>query len=178
MRLKELLALCVTIAAGLIILGCVLLVLAGCGNAMQAPPPDQTVGSVGQLVQAPTAAPQRPTNVPAGYVSPYEGDRANSVTVQAGDVLTIHQPDYPQSYTLRIESVSTTGIIVATDDPNVEIRDNGSAMVRLFDKRYPNMLGYDVPIGFARFTPLEHTPVVQTYSMQPGGTVAKEGDDL
>jgi hypothetical protein len=37
--------------------------------------------------------------------------------------------------------------------------------------------GYELPIGWARFTPREKTPVVQTYSMQPGGTIVRDQDD-
>lgn len=129
---------------------------------------------------APVPAQVTPTlsalaSVPAPAVA-YHGDDARSVTVQAGDVVTIHNPDFSRGYTFTIVQISANGITVTTNEPNVTIRNNGGAMPSFIHATESYATGYELPIDWARFTPLEHTAVVQTYSMQPGGTVVREGD--
>jgi hypothetical protein len=74
-------------------------------------------------------------------------------------------------------AISATGITVATNEPNITIRDNGSKMPYFIHTTESYKTGYELPIGWARFTPLEKTPVVQTYSMQPGGLIVRNQDD-
>lgn len=131
---------------------------------------------------APASAPEQPTATPSALASvpapavAYHGDTANSITVQAGDAVTIHNPDFSRAYTFTIVQIGANGITVATDEPGVEIRDNGGAMPFFIHDPESHATGYELPIGWARFTPLEHTAVVQTYSMQPGGSVTRQGD--
>ena len=53
------------------------------------------------------------------------------------------------------------------------IRDNGGEMPYFLHNTESMAQGFELPICWARFTPLEKTPVVQTYSMQPGATVVR-----
>ena len=136
----------------------------------------------------PTAAPADHTGATAGDGSvvasqpaqantqgahAYEGDRQNSITVQAGDIVTCTNPDFSQPYTFKIMSIEPGHITVVADDPNITIRDNGGEMPYFLHNTESMAQGFELPICWARFTPLEKTPVVQTYSMQPGATVVR-----
>lgn len=166
-----------------------LLALAACGAPVSVPPPAQndvsqavvpakpTPDHTGATTNAGTVVPSQPNEAGTVGAHSYEGDSANSITVQAGDVFTIRNPDFSRGYAFRIVSIEPGSITVATDEPGVTIKDNGTEMPYFIDDAHSMDTGYELPIGWARFTPREKTPVVQTYSMQPGGTVAREGDE-
>ncbi len=141
------------------------------------------------------AAPAAPAQEAASVTGArgYTGDSENSATVKAGDVVTINNPDFSRGYTFTIVSIDTksdyaitnpklngqpesgvweTGhITVSTNEPDVIIRGNGSKEPYFIHVTESYATGYELPIGWARFTPLEKTPVVQQYSMQSGGSV-------
>jgi hypothetical protein len=134
--------------------------------------PRQPTAFVANLIPAaPTA---RTTNQDAHS---YEGDAANSVTIVPGDVFTIHNPDFSRGYTFRIIAIGDSGITVATDEPNVTITHNGGAMPYFIHTIESYASGYELPIGWVRFTPREHRPVAQTYSAQGSGTIERSQDD-
>lgn len=122
------------------------------------------------------AAPTMPaTNAQQPHA--YEGDMANSITIQAGDVFTIHNPDFDTDYRFKVGSVTADTITITCDDPSVQITDVG------FDDGKGLLLAFSLdgtftrPIGWARFTPAEHIPVVQFYSIAAGGWIQRTGDE-
>jgi len=157
-----------------------LVLLAACAapTALQTGRPATPAPRLPRLTVARQAA--KPTPAPLANIQgahSYEGDTDNSITVGVGDVFTIHNPDFSRGYTFRIVAISAMGITVATDEPNITIRDNGGKMPYFIHTTESYKTGYELPIGWARFTPLEKTPVVQTYSMQPGGFIVRNQDD-
>lgn len=115
-----------------------------------------------------------PINAPPVVVTPTASGSANSLPVQVGDTVIITNPDYQRDYVFRIVAISGEGITVETTESGVEIRNNGTALVSFYDPAHSRDTGYELPIGWARFTPDDHTPVVQAYSMKPG--VLVQGD--
>lgn len=176
----------------IIISACVALLLTACAPEQPSAPPAAFAAAQPAATMTPAAQPspqpqsttdQRTvaelaaTPLAQSGAHPYEGDRQNSITVKAGDVVTVRNPDFSRGFTFKIVSIEPGHITVATDEPNVTIRDNGGAFPYFLHATESMATGYELPIGWARFTPLEKTPVVQTYSMQPGGTVVRRQDD-
>lgn len=156
-----------------------LALLAGCGTpvAMQAGQsftaphqPTAIIRALTPTIPAPTARAQN-----QGAHS-YEGDASNSITIAQGDVFTIHNPDFSRGYTFRIVAINDSGITVATDEPNVTITHNGGEMPYFIHTIESYASGYELPIGWVRFTPREHRPVAQTYSTQGSGTIERRQD--
>ena len=160
-----------------------LILLAACGSpamlqssqSVSLPRPPVAAAQAAKPEAAPTSKPAATGEAQGAHT--YEGDRDNSITVKAGDVVTIHNPDFSRGYTFAIVSITEGHITVSTNEPNVTIRDNGGKMPIFFHSTESYAKGVELPIGWARFTPREKTPVVQTYSMQPGASVARGQDD-
>jgi hypothetical protein len=156
-----------------------LVLLAGCGTpvAIQSGQsftlprqPTAIIAALSPTAPAPTARAQN-----QGAHS-YEGDAPNSITIAPGDLFTIHNPDFSRGYTFRVVAISDSGITVATDEPNVTIAHNGGVMPYFIHTTESYASGYELPIGWVRFTPREHRPVAQTYSAQGSGTIERSQD--